>query len=66
MFKYRYLICTKPVKNDDKYWTRKIIHYNNQFYKNEDVKYSKKDIFKIIKSINENDYDKINTNLLPK
>jgi hypothetical protein len=66
MFKYRYIICTKPVKTTDKFWIRKLIFYEDKLYQKEDNKYSKNQIFKLIKSISENDYSKIDNNTLPK
>tara|TARA_B110000858_G_C17701255_1_gene426054 strand:- start:63 stop:302 length:240 start_codon:yes stop_codon:yes gene_type:complete len=65
MFKYRYVICTKPVGKDDKYWTRKIIYLDNKIYQNEDQKYTKNQVFKILKSLDQTDYDKINNSILP-
>ena len=65
MFKYRYVICTKPVGKDDKYWTRKLIYLDDKIYQNEDQKYTKNQVFKILKSLDQNDYDKINNSILP-
>ena len=45
---------------------RKLIFYEDKLYQKEDNKYSKNQIFKLIKSISENDYSKIDNNTLPK
>ena len=44
----------------------KLIYLDDKIYQNEDQKYSKNQIFKILKSLDQNDYDKINDSYLPK
>ena len=57
-----YKTCRKRYK----YWTRKLNFLDDKIYQNEDQKYSKNQIFKILKSLDQNDYDKINDSYLPK
>ena len=63
MFKYNYLICTKP--SGKKYWTRKYIYMNDVFYSFEDNKYSMNQLNKLISSLNQDQYKKIYSNVLP-
>ena len=63
MFKYNYLICTKP--SGKKYWTRKYICMNNVFHSFEDNKYSLNQLNKLISSLNQEQYKKIYSNVLP-
>ncbi len=64
MFEYYYLICTESYK--DKYWTRKVIYHNKKIFKQEDKKYTIKQINKLIKSIFRYQYKKIYSLKLPK
>ena len=63
MFRYFYLICI--IANKNKYWTRKKIYLDNKLYTFEDQRYNIKQINKLINNLQDYQYNKINSSVLP-
>ena len=63
MFRYNYLLCTQPIY--EKYAVRKYIYLDDMIHSYEDNRFTKNQVHKLLKNIDNLQYTILENNTLP-